>query len=161
MFDIGNVPLTEFDGNGGGGPLKKGYYNFAIAKAEYKQSQNTGSKFFSFELVGIEESNNKRKVFFNIVMEHSNPKVVEISKKTLSDLMFAIGINAFNDIPTFCTKIVGKEFKALIDIEPNRDRKLFNVVKGTFTKQGMHRNPNLSIKANEQVKKTKEEDLPF
>lgn len=156
MFDISNVPLSTSRGL-----LNKGYYNFAIAKCVYKQSSSTGSKFFAFELSCVDEGHKGQKLFYNIVMEHSNDVVVKLGKQNLADLMFAIGVMSFTDIHKFASSITGKEFKALVDVNKDKtSQKEFNIVRNVFSKQGVHRNSSLSIGAT-LATNSPEDDLPF
>lgn len=100
-------------------PVPVGRYSLKVNEAEWKKTQS-GGKMLALELSISKGKGKGRKVWENINLEHDNPEVVEIAKKTASALVLsAVGEDVVvKDVPHLIKLIKGKTVTAQLKITP-------------------------------------------
>lgn len=102
-FNMRTVEQSEVQGTQDRDLLPEGTYAVTVNKCELKTSQ-AGHPYFGFEFKVASDNAYpdcpfvNRKIWNNLVLTHDNPVVVQISQKTLADILVACGVPADSEL---------------------------------------------------------------
>lgn len=116
------------------GPIPPGNYYADIEKSEYKDTKSGG------KMVALSVAVGNRKLFTNIVVDHTNKEVAERGRKDVADLLFACNmedLNSWDDVENF----VSKHIMVRVYTQKNKEKGTEDSAIGSFARyDGKHRN---------------------
>lgn len=127
-FDATGVePAQDF------APIPPGDYEAIIGATEIKPTRSNDGHFLSIEHVIFGGEYEKRKIWNNLNLWNKSEKAVQIAQQTLSAICHAIGkMQVSNHEELFGQKVIIR-----VDIEPDQNGKMRNVVKGYKSASGV------------------------